>query len=98
MALIKSMGFDHVRLSVNPQPMMTTHRPDEIPAEYLGYLDSAMKMIPDHGLAVVMDLHPENDFKSRLAKDDTLSRSFPTSGGRWRDIIPLGMRSACSGR
>src|SRR5450432_461530 len=24
-ALIKSMGFDHVRLSVNPQPMMTNH-------------------------------------------------------------------------
>src|SRR5271166_6442356 len=39
-ALIKSMGFDHVRLSVNPQPMMPQHRPDEIPAEYLGYLDS----------------------------------------------------------
>src|ERR1700756_5319501 len=30
-ALIKSMGFDHVRLSVDPQPMMVRHRPDEIP-------------------------------------------------------------------
>jgi endoglucanase len=34
-ALMKSMGFDHVRLSVNPQPMMADHRPDEIPADYL---------------------------------------------------------------
>ncbi|MGC2539762.1 MAG: cellulase family glycosylhydrolase [Candidatus Sulfotelmatobacter sp.] len=75
-ALIKSMGFDHVRLSVNPQPMMTEHRPDEIPPEYLGYLDSAVKMIPDHGLAVVIDLHPEDDFKSRLAKDDTFVQEF----------------------
>src|SRR5579863_9179248 len=33
-ALMKSMGFDHVRLSLNPQPMMPNHRPDEISAEY----------------------------------------------------------------
>lgn len=70
-ALIKSMGFDHVRLSVNPQPMMLNHRPDEISAEYFGYLDAAVKMILDQGMAVVIDLHPESDFKIRLAKDDT---------------------------
>jgi aryl-phospho-beta-D-glucosidase BglC (GH1 family) len=75
-ALIKSMGFDHVRLSVNPQPIMAGHRPEEIPAEYLGYLDSAVKMILDHGLAVVIDLHPESDFKARLAKDDTFVQEF----------------------
>ena len=44
-ALMKSMGFDHVRLSVNPQPMMANHPPNEIPAEYLGDLDAAVKMI-----------------------------------------------------
>jgi endoglucanase len=70
-ALIRSMGFDHVRLSVDPQAMMPSHRPDEIPAEYLGYLDAAVKMILDHGLAVVIDLHPGSDFKARLAKDDS---------------------------
>jgi endoglucanase len=70
-ALIRSMGFDHVRLSVNPQPMMPNHRPDEISVEYFGYLDAAMKMILDQGMAVVIDLHPESDFKTRLAKDDT---------------------------
>src|ERR1019366_4454107 len=51
-ALIKSMGFDHVRLSVNPQPMFTAREPNKIPAEYLGSLDAAVKMILDHGLAV----------------------------------------------
>lgn len=75
-ALIKSKGFDHVRLSVNPQPMMTDHHPDEISPEYLGYLDAAVKMILDHGLAVVIDLHPESDFKARLAKDDTFVQEF----------------------
>jgi len=75
-ALIKTMGFDHVRLSVNPQPMMTSQRPDEIPAEYLGYLDAAVKMILDQGPAVVIDLHPESDFKARLAKDDSFVQQF----------------------
>jgi endoglucanase len=74
-ALIKSMGFDHVRLSVNPEPMLT-REPNKIPAEYLGHLDAAVKMILDHGLAVVIDLHPESDFKAKLTKDDDFVERF----------------------
>jgi endoglucanase len=36
LAPIKAMGFDHVRLSVNPKPMWRHNEADEIPAEYLG--------------------------------------------------------------
>jgi len=75
-ALIKSMGFDHVRLSVNPQPMFSAREPNKIPADYLVSLDAAVKMILDHGLAVVIDLHPESDFKARLAKDDDFVERF----------------------
>jgi endoglucanase len=75
-ALIQAMGFDHVRLSVDPQPMMVNHRPEAIPAEYLGYLDAAVKMILDRGLAVVIDLHPDSEFKTRLAKDDSFVQEF----------------------
>ncbi len=75
-ALIKSMGFDHVRLSVNPQPMFTMNQPQNLPPEYLGYLDTAVKMILDHGLVVVIDMHPESDFKQRLTKDDTFVEQF----------------------
>src|ERR1700733_9576667 len=74
--LIQAMGFDHVRLSVDPEPMMASHRPEEIPAEYLGYLDAAVKMILDRGLAVVIDLHPNSEFKTRLAKDDSFVQEF----------------------
>ncbi len=79
-ALIKSMGFDHIRLSVNPQPgsnnMFTPQEPNKIPAEYLRTLDAAVKMILDHGLAVVIDLHPESDFKARLAKENDFVERF----------------------
>ena len=70
LTLIKAMGFDHVRLSVNPEPMFLQNRADQIPVEYLRYLDDAVKMILDHDLAVVIDIHPEGDFKTRLAHDD----------------------------
>jgi len=82
-ALIKSMGFDHVRLSVDPRAMMPHHRPDEIPTDYLDYLDSAIKMILDQGLAVVIDLHPDSEFKSRLMKDDSFVQEFADF---WRSL------------
>ena len=75
-ALLKAMGFDHVRLSVNPEPMFRHNRADEIPAEYLGYLDDAVKMILAHDLAVVIDIHPESDFKAKLAHEDTFVEQF----------------------
>jgi endoglucanase len=82
-AFIKSMGFDHIRLSVNPQPMLNYDHPEEIPAPYLGYLDAAVKMILDQGLAVVIDLHPESAFKARLAKEDAFVQRF---GDFWRAL------------
>ncbi len=68
-ALIKAMGFDHVRLSVNPAPMFRRGHANDIPAEYLSYLDAAVKMILDQGLNVIIDIHPESDFKAKLVND-----------------------------
>jgi aryl-phospho-beta-D-glucosidase BglC (GH1 family) len=82
-ALIKSMGFDHVRLSMNPAPMIRHNRGDELPPEYLGYLDSAVKMVLDHGLAVIIDMHPESDFKSKLVEHDDFVEQFSDF---WRAI------------
>jgi endoglucanase len=73
-ALIKSAGFDHVRLSVNPQPMIDAARRQGGSQEYFGYLDAAVKMILDAGLAVELDIHPESDFKARLKEDEPVER------------------------
>lgn len=73
-ALIKSAGFDHVRLSVNPQPMMDWAGRHKGYEEYFGYLDTAVKMILDAGLAVEIDMHPDSDFKARLKEDDFVER------------------------
>jgi len=65
-ALIAALGFDHVRLSVNPAPIFPGWGSRE---EYFASLDAAVKMILDHGLSVVIDIHPESDFKARLSDD-----------------------------
>jgi len=74
--LIKQMGFDHVRLSVNPAPMFKHNHADELPAEYLSYLDAAVKMILDQGLAVIIDAHPEEDFKEKLGNNSGTVEEF----------------------
>jgi len=72
-ALIKALGFDHVRLSVNPKPMWQRNDADDFPAEYL---DAAVNMILDKHLAVVIDIHPDGDFKEKLSSDAAVEQ-FP---------------------
>ena len=75
-ALIKALGFDHVRLSINPQPMFRSRQADNIPAEYLSELDAAVKMILDANLAVMIDIHPDADFKQKLVSEGEFTEQF----------------------
>ena len=75
-ALIHAMGFDHVRLSIDPRPMLRPKQADQIPVDYLGYLDSAVKMLLDHDLAVELAIFPDEDFKQKLATDDDFVEQF----------------------
>jgi len=76
MALIQAMGFDHVRFTLNADPMFRRGQADRIPAEYLAMVDSAVKMILDHSLNIIIDIHPESDFKQKLAADDSFVEQF----------------------
>src|SRR5262245_40344566 len=70
LALIKSLGFDHLRLSVDPTPMWEPGLADMISADHLGYLVQAIAMILSHDFGVVVDIHPSSDFKKKLQTDD----------------------------
>jgi aryl-phospho-beta-D-glucosidase BglC (GH1 family) len=76
MALIKAMGFDHVRFTLNCEPMFRRGQADRIPADYLAMVDGAVKMILDQGLAIIIDIHPESDFKAKLVADDSYVEQF----------------------
>ena len=68
-ALIKAMGFDHIRFGLEIAPLFNAGAPENLPTEYLGYVDHAIDMILARGLAVVVDVHPSDEFKKKLADD-----------------------------
>jgi len=73
--LIRDLGFSHVRLSVEPKPMMDWDNPGELNAEYLAHLDRAIDALLARGLAVIVDIHPHPDFNNRLT-DPTHADAF----------------------
>jgi endoglucanase len=76
LALIRQMGFDYVRLPVDPAPMFHTGRAGEISGDYLSYLDAALKMALDQNLSAIVDIHPSDDFKHQLATNDTFVEEY----------------------
>lgn len=75
-ALIHEMGFDHVRLSVDPRPMFHVEQPDQIASNTLSNLDTAVKMLLAQGLAVDLDIYADEAFKQKLATDDDSVERF----------------------
>jgi len=82
-ALIKRIGFDHVRLTIEPAPLFNGEDPTRLKDEYLKYLDNALDMILAHGLAVIVDIHPSDEFKKRLNSSDRQIEAF---GKFWRAL------------
>ena len=74
--LIQGMGFDHVRLSVDPRPMFHARQADQITPQDLAYLDAAVKMILDRGLAVDINIFADAEFKAKLGSDDEFVEQF----------------------
>ncbi|HEY8994520.1 MAG TPA: cellulase family glycosylhydrolase [Lacunisphaera sp.] len=72
--LVAEMGFDHVRFTVNPAPMLN------LPADYLARLDRNVEKLLSLGLAVIIDMHPEVNFKKWIATEEG-SAAFVTFWG-----------------
>lgn len=75
-ALIKSLGFDHVRLTLEPALLFNLDDPSTLKAEHLRYLDNALDLILKQGLAVIVDIHPSDEFKVRLNSNDRQIEAF----------------------
>lgn len=75
-ALIAGLGFAHVRLTLNPVPLLDPADPDRLNGAYLATLDAALDMILAHDLAVIVDPHPDDDFKHELAASEAAVTRF----------------------
>src|SRR5262249_30280472 len=75
--LIKSMGFDHVRLPIESTSLLAAAPdPSILNTTYLQYVDRALDMILAAGLAVVIDIHPSDEFKLRMNRDERGVEAF----------------------
>ena len=69
-ALMARLGFDNVRISIDAVPLQQyPHDASGLNADFLSRLDRAVDDFLSHGLAVQIDLHPEDDYKQRLRSD-----------------------------
>ncbi|MGA3046494.1 MAG: cellulase family glycosylhydrolase [Terracidiphilus sp.] len=70
-ALMAKLGFDNVRLSIDATPLEGWPRDkDGLNADFVGRLDKAVDTMLASGLAVQIDLHPEDAYKQRIKAGD----------------------------
>ena len=76
MALIRSLGFLHVRWTFNEATVLEKGKQGVLDAERMKIFDAALDMMLQAGLAVIVDFHPEDDFKRAVDKDDQAVEGF----------------------
>ena len=74
--LIHSLGFDHVRLSIDPQPLLANPTAGTLRPEAMARLDTTVKQITATGLVVVLDIHPETLWKHSVTMTPEGTQEF----------------------
>jgi aryl-phospho-beta-D-glucosidase BglC (GH1 family) len=74
--LIHQLGFDHVRLSIDPAPLLAPPLTNGFNAQHLALLDGAVRDILANHLNVVLDIHPEGSYKHPLRDDPAAQAAF----------------------
>jgi endoglucanase len=81
--LIHQLGFDHVRLSIDADPLFPWLRnPAEI-TPFVTELDRVVKFMLNQQLAVIIDIHPESSYKAQLLRGTEGVEHF---AGLWRAL------------
>jgi aryl-phospho-beta-D-glucosidase BglC (GH1 family) len=82
-ALMAKLGFDHVRLSIDADPLTEwqRNRPDGV--AFMTELDRVVKTIVDDHLSVIVDIHPESKYKAPLRQGNSSVQQFTSL---WRAL------------
>lgn len=65
-ALMEKLGLDHVRLSIDPDPLLPWLRKPDTDTPFMSELDKTVHTILAHHLSVIIDIHPESSYKAPL--------------------------------
>ena len=82
-SLIAKLGFDHVRLSVDADPITDWQRGRDNGVAFMTELDRVVKTIVDNHLAVIVDMHPESKYKAPLKQGTASVQQFTSL---WRAL------------
>lgn len=83
LTLIAALGFDHIRLSVDATPLAAWQRSPDHRSPFLEELDRVMRTALGNRLSVVIDIHPESDYKAGLQQGSMGVQRFTAL---WRDV------------
>lgn len=64
-ALIARMGFDHCRISIDAGPL-TSWQYTHTETDFVRELDRVVRVMLDHHLSVILDIHPTSEYKAKL--------------------------------
>jgi endoglucanase len=70
MQALKAEGFDHVRLSINPELLVRQAQTGTLRADAMASLDKTVQQLQDAGLNVILDIHAEETWKAGLLHGD----------------------------
>jgi endoglucanase len=85
-AWMAGAGFDHVRLDIDVDPLalwLTSSRWGGGTTPFMTQLDRAVKLILDHHLSVVIQIHPQSSYKLQLRQGAT---NVPQFVELWRAL------------
>lgn len=75
-ALMRKLGFDHVRLSIDPAIFNCAWPWTKTNCEPVRLLDQVVGKIVDEQMAVTIDVHPSDQFKHELSTDGSAVEKF----------------------
>ena len=76
-ALMAKLGFDNVRLSIDPVPLEQSINHEGGPnGDFLSRLDRAVDAMLANGLAVQIDIHPEEPYKQQVKNSNQGAERF----------------------
>ncbi|HEX7157966.1 MAG TPA: glycoside hydrolase family 5 protein [Edaphobacter sp.] len=81
--LIRRLGFDHIRLSIDAEPLLAWQRNQANGIAFMGELDAIVKVANQQDLAVIIDIHPESRYKQSLLQGGDPVQRF---GMLWRAL------------
>ena len=81
--LIRHLGFDHIRISIDADPLLAWQGKQDNGIAFVGELDAIVKLAVQEKLAVIIDIHPQSRYKQSLLQGEEPVQRFAML---WRSL------------